>query len=113
MATMASTLPAVSWLFARLPAITRVTTGVRILTPPAPPARVIFPRLEEGMILRGVIRSKVRPNDTKRSGWGKRRDYICSGYIYGANVGWINVGNGNPANHVQYADNSAADFGVN
>jgi hypothetical protein len=39
--------------------------------------------------------------------------YICSGYIYGANVGWINLGNGNPANHIQYANNSATDFGVN
>lgn len=39
--------------------------------------------------------------------------YICSGYIYGANVGWINLGSGNPANHIQYANNSATDFGVN
>ena len=39
--------------------------------------------------------------------------YICSGYIYGANVGWINLGNGNPANHIQYANNSATDFGIN
>ncbi len=39
--------------------------------------------------------------------------YICQGYIYGANVGWINMGNGNPANHIQYQNNSATDFGVN
>ena len=39
--------------------------------------------------------------------------YICSGYVYGANVGWINLGNGNPANYIQYANNSATDFGVN
>jgi hypothetical protein len=39
--------------------------------------------------------------------------YICSGYIYAANVGWINLGNGNPANHIQYANDSATDFGVN
>lgn len=39
--------------------------------------------------------------------------YICSGYLYGANVGWINLGNGNPANHIQYANNSGTDFGVN
>jgi hypothetical protein len=39
--------------------------------------------------------------------------YICSGYIYGANVGWINLGSGNPANHIQYANNSGTDFGVN
>ena len=40
-------------------------------------------------------------------------EYICSGYLYGANVGWISVGNGNPANHIQYQNNSATDFGVN
>jgi hypothetical protein len=39
--------------------------------------------------------------------------YITEGYIYGANVGWISMGNGNPANHIQYANNSATDFGVN
>jgi len=40
-------------------------------------------------------------------------EFICSGWIYGANVGWINFGNGNPANHIQYQNNSATDFGVN
>ncbi len=40
-------------------------------------------------------------------------EFICSGWIYGANVGWINVGNGSPANHIQYQNNSATDFGVN
>jgi hypothetical protein len=39
--------------------------------------------------------------------------FICQGYVYGANVGWINMGTGNPANHIQYANNSATDFGVN
>jgi hypothetical protein len=39
--------------------------------------------------------------------------YILSGYAYGANVGWINLGNGDPANHIQYQNDSAADFGVN
>lgn len=39
--------------------------------------------------------------------------YILQGYIYGANVGWINVGGGNAANHIQYQNNSATDFGVN
>lgn len=33
--------------------------------------------------------------------------------IYGANVGWINMGSGDPANHIQYQNNSATDFGVN
>ena len=39
--------------------------------------------------------------------------FICQGYIYGANVGWINMGTGIPANRIQYANNSATDFGVN
>jgi hypothetical protein len=40
-------------------------------------------------------------------------EYICSGRIYGANVGWVNMGSGNPADHIQYSNSSAADFGVN
>jgi hypothetical protein len=40
-------------------------------------------------------------------------EFICSGWIYAANVGWINFGSGNPTNHIQYQNNSAADFGVN
>jgi hypothetical protein len=40
-------------------------------------------------------------------------EFICSGYIYAANVGWINMGNGSPADHIQYKNNSATDFGVN
>jgi len=40
-------------------------------------------------------------------------DYYCSGYLYAANVGWINLGGGAPANQIQYQNNSASDFGVN
>ncbi len=40
-------------------------------------------------------------------------EYICSGYVYGANVGWINMGNGAPTNHIQYSNASATDFGIN
>ena len=40
-------------------------------------------------------------------------EYVCSGYIYAANVGWINLGSGSPANQIQYQNNSASDFGVN
>lgn len=40
-------------------------------------------------------------------------EYVCSGNIYGANLGWINMGGGSPANHIQYQNNSATDFGVN
>lgn len=40
-------------------------------------------------------------------------DYVCSGYIYSANVGWIHLGSGNPANRIRYQNNSASDYGVN
>jgi hypothetical protein len=40
-------------------------------------------------------------------------EYVCSGYIYSANTGWINLGSGSPANGIYYQNNSAADFGVN
>jgi hypothetical protein len=40
-------------------------------------------------------------------------DYVCSGYIYSANVGWIHLGSGAPLNGIQYQNNWAADFGVN
>lgn len=40
-------------------------------------------------------------------------DYVCSGYIYSGNVGWINLGSGSPANGIQYQNLSASDFGVN
>lgn len=40
-------------------------------------------------------------------------EYVCSGYLYAGNVGWINLGSGAPANKIQYQNNSAADFGIN
>jgi hypothetical protein len=40
-------------------------------------------------------------------------EYVCSGNIYTANVGWINLGNGAPGNGIQYQNQSANDFGVN
>jgi hypothetical protein len=40
-------------------------------------------------------------------------EYVCSGYIYAANVGWVNLGSGVPANGVRYQNNSPTDFGVN
>ena len=40
-------------------------------------------------------------------------EYVLGGFVYGANVGWINLGSYNPANHIQYQNNSATDFGVN
>jgi hypothetical protein len=39
--------------------------------------------------------------------------YACSGWVFAANIGWINLGSGSPANSIQYQNNSATDFGVN
>jgi len=40
-------------------------------------------------------------------------DYVCSGSIYSANVGWIHLGSGSPINGIRYQNNSATDYGVN
>lgn len=40
-------------------------------------------------------------------------EYVCSGHLWAANVGWIHLGNGTPANQIQYQNNSATDYGVN
>jgi len=39
--------------------------------------------------------------------------YICTGYIYAANAGWINLGSGAPTNGIQYQNLAANDYGVN
>jgi|GEM_PF-3963658 len=38
---------------------------------------------------------------------------ICAGFLYSANCGWINMGDGTPNNGAQYTNNLGADFGVN
>ncbi|HMP82507.1 MAG TPA: thrombospondin type 3 repeat-containing protein [Verrucomicrobiota bacterium] len=40
-------------------------------------------------------------------------EYVCSGYLYAANVGWIHLGNGNPSDGIRYQNLSTNDFGVN
>lgn len=40
-------------------------------------------------------------------------EYVCSGHLYAANVGWIKLGSGSPANGIQYQNNSTTDYGVN
>ena len=40
-------------------------------------------------------------------------DYVCSGSIYSANVGWIHLGSGSPVNGIRYQNNSKNDYGVN
>ena len=40
-------------------------------------------------------------------------EYICTGYLWAANVGWIRLGSGTPANGIHYQNNSSTDWGVN
>ncbi|MFA7369636.1 MAG: hypothetical protein WC334_08345, partial [Kiritimatiellales bacterium] len=40
------------------------------------------------------------------------RDY-CSGWLWGANIGWVSLGDGAPLNHYAYANTENTDFGVN
>jgi hypothetical protein len=40
-------------------------------------------------------------------------EYVCSGNIYSANAGWINLGTGFPTNGIQYRNLATNDFGVN
>ena len=51
-----------------------------------------------------------RPSDADGVNIG---DNFCSGFIYGANVGWIKMGTGAPSNGTSYSNTSASDFGVN
>lgn len=39
--------------------------------------------------------------------------FVCSGYLWGANIGWISLGSGAPTNGIRYQNLSADDFGVN
>jgi len=40
-------------------------------------------------------------------------EYVLSGAIWLSNAGWVQLGDGTPANSVRYENNSATDFGVN
>lgn len=40
-------------------------------------------------------------------------EYVCSGYIYSANTGWIHLGDGSPTNGIQYSNMSSNDYGIN
>lgn len=40
-------------------------------------------------------------------------EYVCAGYLYAANVGWIHLGNGSPTNGIRYQQLTATDCGVN
>lgn len=51
-----------------------------------------------------------RPSDATGAVIG---EYVCSGYVWAANVGWIHLGDGTPANGIQYSNSDGADFGLN
>lgn len=38
---------------------------------------------------------------------------FLSGFVWGENIGWINLGDGSPANGTAYANSTGSDFGVN
>lgn len=40
-------------------------------------------------------------------------EFVCSGFVYAANAGWIHLGDGTPADGIYYRNNAAGDFGVN
>lgn len=40
-------------------------------------------------------------------------EFVCAGFVYGANIGWIHLGDGTPENGIYYQNNSATDYGVN
>lgn len=39
--------------------------------------------------------------------------YYCSGFLYGSQIGWINLGNSAPLDGVRFRNDAAKDFGVN
>jgi len=38
--------------------------------------------------------------------------YVCSGHVFCANVGWVSMGSGAPADGIQYRNTVAGDFGA-
>jgi hypothetical protein len=40
-------------------------------------------------------------------------EYVCAGYLYSANAGWIHLGSNAPADGIRYQNNAATDYGVN
>jgi len=77
-----------------------------------------------------VLMADTTVSDTDKYSWGSNigwlnwqgdkthgvvfdnTDYL-SGYIFSANCGWINLGDGSPEPGTAYANDSADDFGVN
>lgn len=40
-------------------------------------------------------------------------EYVCSGSVFCANIGWVNMGSGTPADGIRYSNSVAGDYGVN
>jgi len=82
-----------------------------------------------GCVLAASLHGDSTINPTNRAAWGANigwidwrgdvthgaviGEYVCSGSLYAANTGWINLGSGRPANGIAYLNNTADDFGVN
>ena len=56
----------------------------------------------------------IYPKDRRRSTYDVLTgEYVCSGKVWAANAGWINLGSGTPANGIRYQNNDGADCGMN
>lgn len=89
----------------------------------------IFSVVALGWICQAEAASTINSSTSNHSGYGANigwinwyangvngaviGDFFCSGYIYSANVGWIHLGNGTPANGYYYSNSSASDSGLN
>ncbi len=76
-----------------------------------------------------TIHANSTINDARKYAWGGNigwinfkpeasngvsiTEHLCSGMAYSANTGWINLGDGDPADGIRYANTSGGDFGVN
>jgi hypothetical protein len=40
-------------------------------------------------------------------------EFVCSGYLWAPNAGWIHLGDGEPADGIAYSNESGDDYGVN
>ncbi len=56
----------------------------------------------------GWLNTRPSLSDGVRTG-----EYVCSGNIYAANVGWISLGDGSANDGIRYSNSSATDWGVN
>jgi hypothetical protein len=83
------------------------------------------------LIFAGVVTGETDIDPVDKFGWGENIGFLnfrdanggqdgvevgetyLMGYIWSENTGWINVGDGSPADGVRYANTNGSDFGVN